>query len=259
MPEQPAPTGGDEFYVGYLALPVGHKAFLRFALPAILWLMVAIASLVAVRMRDAGRGVWDASDRRIFVGTMDVDPYPVLRQARERSGRPEDLPRSFLLVEAGKIGGRAGLSRMQGQTVRVAGSLLHRDGRAMIELAPGEDAVRAESADAASVATRVPAGRTSLRGEIVDSKCFLGAMRPGDGKTHRACAQRCIAGGLPPILVTRDAAGNASYYLLTAPDGAAANEMVRPFVAEPVEVTGTLERQDDLMFLRVNVGGIKRL
>lgn len=256
-PASPTP-GTDEFYVGYLPLPTGHRVFLRFVLPAILWLTVAMAALMAARMRDAGSGIWDSSERRVFVGTLDASPYPILRQAREATGADAPLG-SFLLVEAGKLGGRAGLAEMQGRTVQVAGSILRRDGRTMIELAPGEGAVRADGGVAVALPGRVVAGHTTLRGEIVDSKCYLGAMRPGDGKTHRACAQLCIAGGLPPMLVTRDAGGNASYYLLIAPGGTAANDLVRPFVAEPVEVSGTLERVEDLVFIRLDAGGIQRL
>jgi len=39
-------------------------------------------------------------------------------------------------------------------------------------------------------------------GEIVDSKC-LGVMTPGQLTTHRACAIRCISGGIPPVLHVR--------------------------------------------------------
>ena len=46
-------------------------------------------------------------------------------------------------------------------------------------------------------------GVATLRGEIVDSKCYLGAMKPGDQKTHKACATLCIRGGIPPVLVER--------------------------------------------------------
>lgn len=55
-------------------------------------------------------------------------------------------------------------------------------------------------------------GEFTLQGEIVDSKCYLGVMRPGNTKTHRACAVRCIAGGVPPVLLVRDAQGDAMYF-----------------------------------------------
>jgi hypothetical protein len=259
MPDRPAVPIPDEFYVGYLPLPAGQRRWLRVMLPALLWAIAGAAALMASQMRDAGNGRWTSSDRQVFVGTIDIAPYPVLRQASVDPAPADGPLGAFILVEAGKLGGRAGLEKFQCRRVRVAGSLIHRDGRSMIELAPGSDAVAAIEGDPASLKKPTPVGHAELRGEIVDSKCFLGAMRPGDGKTHRACAQLCIAGGLPPMLVTRDAAGHAEYYLLTAPDGTPANALVRPFVAEPVEVRGQVERLDDLQFLRLDPGGILRL
>ena len=41
-----------------------------------------------------------------------------------------------------------------------------------------------------------PLGAVTLTGEIVDSKCFLGVMNPGNLKPHKACAIRCISGGI---------------------------------------------------------------
>ena len=43
-----------------------------------------------------------------------------------------------------------------------------------------------------------PLGSLQIEGEIVDIKCWLGRMKPGDGRTHRACGQFCIQGGIPP-------------------------------------------------------------
>ena len=53
---------------------------------------------------------------------------------------------------------------------------------------------------------RTVAERVMLRGEIVDSKCYLGVMNPGEGTVHRDCAARCLSGGLPPMLVVRSPA-----------------------------------------------------
>ena len=46
-------------------------------------------------------------------------------------------------------------------------------------------------------------GKQTFVGEIVDSKCFLGVMNPGRLTPHRACAIRCISGGVPPVLLVR--------------------------------------------------------
>jgi hypothetical protein len=83
-------------------------------------------------------------------------------------------------------------------------------------------------------------------------------MKPGGGKTHKACAMLCVSGGVPPMLVTRDAAGNETFYLLVTEAGGVANESVLDFVGDPVEVSGRLERHGDLLILRVAADGVRR-
>jgi hypothetical protein len=95
-----------------------------------------------------------------------------------------------------------------------------------------------------------------LVGQIVDSKCFFGVMKPGELAPHRACAVRCISGGIPPVLVVRDAEGSAAYYLLADEDGRAVNERVLDKIAVPVSVAGELVRHGDLLVLRARPEGI---
>ena len=51
----------------------------------------------------------------------------------------------------------------------------------------------------------VPLGRWKLTGEICDGKCYAGAMRPGRGLAHKACADLCLTGGIPPVFVSSGA------------------------------------------------------
>jgi hypothetical protein len=83
-------------------------------------------------------------------------------------------------------------------------------------------------------------------------------MKPGGGKTHKACAMRCIAGGIPPMLVTKDPSGRETFYLMVTADGGVANNLVYPFVGDRVDVTGSVEQQDDMLVLRVSAGSIRR-
>lgn len=85
-------------------------------------------------------------------------------------------------------------------------------------------------------------GTFTLVGEIVDSKCYLGVMNPGETKVHRECAVRCISGGIPPMLVARDVAGNKVALQLVSSSGAPVNQDVLELVAEPVEITGQVWR-----------------
>ena len=100
--------------------------------------------------------------------------------------------------------------------------------------------------------------RITLRGEIIDPKCYLGAMKPGGGKTHKACAMLCLSGGIPPMFVTRDAQRRETFYLLTMVNGSAATETVLPFVGDPVAITGRVEQHGDLLIVRIGSNGVWR-
>ncbi len=99
----------------------------------------------------------------------------------------------------------------------------------------------------------------TLRGEIVDSKCYLGAMKPGAGRVHRACAQICLEGGIPPVLVVRDASGKERHYVLTSQEGGPVHREVLPFVAEPVSVAGSVVRRAGVNWLSIDPEAIERL
>ena len=99
----------------------------------------------------------------------------------------------------------------------------------------------------------------TLVGEIVDSKCFLGVMKPGNSKPHRACAARCISGGIPPVLLVRDKQGNPTYFLLVSSAGESVNDAVLDLVAEPVEITGRVMRHGDLLVLHADPETYRRI
>ena len=119
--------------------------------------------------------------------------------------------------------------------------------------------VSAGEGEAGEEATEEEVGEVVLRGEIVDSKCYLGVMNPGSLKGHRACAIRCISGGIPPVLLVRQEDGTARYFVMVLEGGGMANDTVLPYVAEPVEVKGRLVRNRSREVLYLGEGAITRL
>jgi hypothetical protein len=127
--------------------------------------------------------------------------------------------------------------------VSLRGTLISREGRFMIEAIPASvRGLNKGSAKEHPLGAEVSLGEVTLKGEIVDSKCYLGVMNPGNLKPHRACAVNCISGGVPPVLLLRDGRGAASYVLLVGEEGEAINEKIIPLVAAPVAVSGRLEK-----------------
>ena len=84
-------------------------------------------------------------------------------------------------------------------------------------------------------------------------------MKPGNLKPHRACATRCISGGVPPLLLIRGAEGHANYLWLASTDGGTVNGAILDLVAEPVEMTGRLVRYDNLLVLFADPQTYERL
>jgi hypothetical protein len=248
-------------------MPRTYWRFLR-PLTAVLLLGGSITAVaLALNQRDPGTGQWDTDNVRTFDGIAFTRPYAMLRVPGEQPGQPG---RTMLLVEDGKFGALPRVSqlvgnRTEGVPVRVTGTLLHREGRWMLELAEGEPGIRRLTLDEraklpplALSAPQILAEHVTLKGEIIDPKCYLGAMKPGGGKTHKACAMLCVSGGVPPMLVTRDASKNETFYLLATEEGGVANERVLDFVGDPVEVSGRLDRHGDLLLLRIAADGVRR-
>lgn len=284
-PQAGSPVGEDEFYVGYLK-PVPRTYARR--VRASVWslgLLSAFAAMAAAYFQaDPGDAVW-SEEHAELVGIFSAEPYPVLRLEGEEGG----AARTLILVGAGKCGafepaGYCGLwgptvpgtaehdqaraetmKLFEGKLVRVTGTALWRGDRMMLELAQGDRSVlpAMPSPDSAALAARLTAvaqdaGEVVVSGRIVDTKCYLGAMKPGDGKTHRACAVRCISGGIPPMLVV-NGPGDPAGYLLADAGGRPLGKDILRFVADAVEIRGRLWRYGDLLVLRVDPASIRRL
>jgi hypothetical protein len=242
----------DEFYVGYLPkAPTGVARAVRAAVAGFVVVGIVSAVVIAGSFRKPAAAEW-GDDPVTLRGVVRESPYPMLQFA-DKSGAKH----LALIVDGGKHGAAARVKGMEGATAEVRGTVLQRDGRMMIELEEGADAIKDQMQAAAKPLEFGKGEMVKVRGEIIDPKCFLGAMKPGEGKLHKACAIRCISGGIPPMLAERNAAGGITYYLLVREDGGPMNQRVLPYVAEPVEVSGRVETADDLRVLRVAADGIK--
>ena len=255
MPNPPMPeTTNDPFYVGYLPLPKSLvpviKAFLGLGVVAAL----VFAFVLSAAQSDQGTGLWDTSKVYQIEGHLTVSPYPILHVPDAAS---PTSTRAVLLVSGSKFGVEDRTKSMHGKRVRAKGEFITHQGRGVFALLDDEDAVTVVSGDSTTPPTQ-RLGEHTMVGEICDSKCFLGVMKPGSGKTHRGCAVRCISGGIPPIFVTRDANNEPTVYLMVDNEHNAINEAVLPFVAEPVEAQGSLEMQGDLLVYVVDPGKITR-
>lgn len=253
----------DPFYVGYLPLPKSIKRFIVPWLVGNLVLALGIAAVIASQHREPGDGVWETSKPITLHGWIEIDPYVILKTNEQ----------AYILVEQGKVGAgdRVKAAHVHAGWAKVTGYLVRRDGRHVLELdgsrskpivqvsepPPHIGGIHDDVFDPEAPAADL--GTHTLRGEIVDPKCYLGVMQPGDGKTHKVCATLCIKGGIPPMLLVRDKTGDTAAYLLTDAEGKAFPESHHEYIADPIEITGLVLRDGDLLILRADLDSIRRL
>lgn len=240
----------DEFYVGYLPMPPRHLRFVRVLVTMLgLWI-IGMGGVIALSMRDPGDAVWDTSREQAWAGTLLAEPYPMLV--------PHDGSEPSLIVEMGKRGAQPRVAPLAGQAVEVRGFLLSRYGRRIIELSPDDTALKPIDMRPPPIEGERVIGPVTLEGEIVDGKCYLGAMKPGDGMTHKACATLCVRGGLPPMIVSSGVNG-PEFRLLVIEGHAGMPESLVPLIAEPVRVEGRLVEVGGLRFVRAPEPGVGRM
>ncbi len=247
----------DPFYIGYQSsAPAPLGRFLRRVVGALWLLAIAVSLIVVLGQQPFAAAVFEFGQLRSFEGTLLSVPQPMLLVARPGEQAGTETWSTYVLVNPGKLGVTE-IEGLSGRRVRLEGTLIYRDDQTMIEIVP--DSIKAIGDGAALSGSIVELGEHRLVGEIVDSKCFMGVMNPGNLKPHRACAARCISGGIPPILLVRQPDGTARHLLLVGPQGEAINKQVLDFIAEPVEITGALEKHWDKFVLKADPARIRRL
>jgi len=255
------PSRDDDLFIGWAKAPAVDRRFLLGAMPLTLAGAAGLGRLVASELGDPGAGRWEQGATHIVQGVICAKPYPMIRVAD--ASAPFGV-RSVLIVAQGKCTGALKLADLDGRAVRASGVLIERKDRRMLEVPLSVtrwleplDATGGAAALAAPAAESL--GRARLAGQIMDSKCFFGVMRPSRGKTHKACAALCIRGGIPPSFWARDSAGRESVLLMTDAGGGPLGEAILPLVADPVTAEGEIVRVGDLLQFRADAAEYRRV
>ena len=250
----------DEFYIGWEAkAPPGIGRTARKVVVGLLLLAILAPVVLAVSQRLIGASVFEWGTRKTFSGILRTTPYPHLLV--RRPGHSDGFAHfsTYYLVAPWKFGlDPEAIAPLADKSVTLKGTLIYRDAQTMIEVLP-DSILETNIAATTALPEAIPLGEQTLVGEIVDSKCFLGVMNPGQLAPHRACAIRCISGGVPPVLLVRQKDDPAIYLLLVSVDGKPVNKQVLDMVAEPVEITGEVERQGELLMLRADPATYRKL
>lgn len=250
----------DDFFVGY-GQDVGRDSpyarVMRRFVEILALFVVLLGVLIPSFQGSPGDGRFDDTIGA-WEGVVRTWPAPLLEL--EHDGGVSWA----LLVNEFKQGAGAHVRALAGSRVRVSGRRIAREGVEMIELLAGEDGLRVLGPGDGRDRSPVRAsGRVEALGEVMDPKCYLGAMRPGRGKAHLACAARCLEGGIPPLFVADRirtegrATEGARHYLLVRADGEPVGASAARMVGVPTALEGEVlipERLggDSLAVLRVS-------
>ena len=238
------------FFVGWS--PRTARPIAGFLATVVLLGLLALGGLALAlgsRVDDPGGG--DITGDRVLTGILVEFPYPVIvldPDATYPAGH------AVLLSGGGKRGVQGESARLAGQRVQVSGTGVRRGSIDMLLV--GEMKAAADTGSAVPpvpMPVSVPMGEWRLTGEICDGKCVSGVMRPGNGLAHKACANVCIMGGVPPILVTTSPVAGMNFLLMGDPSGKALPDTFRDHVGLPRRMEGTVERIADLLVFRTDV------
>ncbi|MEO9684872.1 MAG: hypothetical protein ABJR46_01420 [Tateyamaria sp.] len=233
------------FFVGYLQAP---GALRRFLLATCFLFMAAFAALgltLGVAQDDPGPGAFRFDyGRQTVTGVIELTPYPLVRvtEGNDRIKKGTTL----MLSGSGKSSVDARAIPLDGKLAKVSGVVLERGDLNMLQLRGGKNGISGVEGDAPEQ-EKEPLGRWKLAGEICDGKCLAGAMRPGRGLAHKACANLCLIGGVPPVFVSSQAVDGSEFLLITGPDGVALPVSAYDNVGQFISLEGDVERRGDLL------------
>ena len=225
-----------DFFIGWDGrLPRGQAGWIR-ALVASLFAGFLLLGLAMARAIDDPGGGGGASAETTLEGVLTALPYPTVTT---------EVGRTVMLSGGGKDAAPFD-SALDGRAVRATGYMLTRGTLEMLQV--GEALVPADSAQATVVPEAL--GTWRITGEICDGKCLAGAMRPGTGVAHRACANLCVSSGVPPVFAATGPVAGQRFLLMGDPAGGPLDGRFRALTARPVTLEGTVERRGDLLVFR---------
>ncbi len=238
------------FFVGYLPVPQGLKRWLIVVSVLLVAGFSAAGLTMGVAQDDPGPGAFRFDyGRQTVTGVIELTPYPLVRVTE---GNDRIKPGTTLMLAGqGKSSVDARAIPLEGQLAQVSGVVLQRGTLNMLQLRGGENGLSAVEGASPEQETQA-LGRWKLAGEICDGKCLAGAMRPGTGLAHKACANLCLLGGIPPVFVSSQPVDGSEFLLVTGPKGTELPNSLYDQVGSYITIEGVVERRGDLLVFSVD-------
>ena len=252
-----------EFYIGWM--PKAPTSFVKHVKKVLLILFpvaLLIGYLLSTSQKKFSTANFEFGKTTEVKGVYYNNPVPMLR-IFDKNNLSITLP----LVGYGKHGAETAIMELEkekgvslnGKEVKLKGTLIYGDGKTLLQIDKNDNPIVNIGAESSIQLEQKDLGTQTIRGEIIDPKCYFGVMKPGEGKVHRDCAIRCILGSIPPVLHVQNEKGESNYYLIVGPNGEKMNDTVQDFVAEPVSIDARVIQQGDWIILYAVKESIKRI
>lgn len=234
------------FFIGYMPVPKGLQVFLILIASALVGGMAGAGWIAGAGQDDPGTGAIRGDfGRQSVQGVIEMVPYPILHVTQGTDRVPAGT--SLMMSAGGKSGVDARAEPLVGQMAAASGVLVMRGELKMLQVRGGRRGLGAADGIPADVPTPQALGRWRLAGEICDGKCLAGVMRPGRGLAHKACANMCLLGEVPPVFVSSQPVLGQEYLMITGPNGTRLPKRAYDFVAQYVSVEGEITRHGEVL------------
>ncbi|MEO0328729.1 MAG: hypothetical protein AAF217_09045 [Pseudomonadota bacterium] len=237
------------FFVGYLPVPGNLRKFLLMISVAIVAGLSAGGILAGISQDDPGQANFRFDlGRQTVTGTFQSKPYPIVHV--DQGSEHIKTGRSIMVTRGGKRGVNP-MDRIEdGSNVEVTGILLKRGELDMFQLVGGNRGLK--TLDGSSgLPVKEDLGTWRVQGEICDGKCLAGAMNPGRGIAHKACANLCLIGNIPPVFVSSQPIEDEIYFLVGDNVGGPMSSSAYDYVGQFVEMETQIVRQGDILIMQI--------
>lgn len=236
-----SPEAGKDFYIGHRNSPTESTLdFLRaVAVTMVVACPIMMAAFAALQP-PSGRGNVAPQIAQGLTGVYYSTPVPGLYvPTSPKASLGEGT--TVLLSGPGKQGVPEAWHTLNGKKIAVDGRLFYLGETVMLALLDQNmPEVLGEPVPAELRPELETVGTVTVTGELVASKCYLGAMEPGTGKIHRSCAMHSLAGGVTAGLRVRS--GGRETVVLLAGEGDASLVLDLTWAARQINVEGVLQR-----------------
>src|SRR6187401_840403 len=252
-----------DFYIGWMSkAPKSFAKHMKRVLLILFPVALIVAYLLSTSQKKFSTAIFEYGKLTEVKGVYYNKPVPMLK-VFDKNNSSISIP----LVGYGKHGAETAIMELEkekgvslnGKEVTLKGTLIYGDGKTLLQVDKNDNPIVNIGAGSTVQLQQKDLGTQTIRGEIVDPKCYFGVMKPGEGKVHRDCAIRCILGGIPPVLHVQNEKGESNYYLIVGPNGEKINKAVQDLVAEPVSIEARVVQQDDWIILYTDKENIKRI